>query len=120
MRRLLNATEGRLTVVLVLVCVVLSLASDQFLTLANFSNLLSASAVNLIFAVGLVVVLIAGGIDISFAVAASVVQYLVLYVLQQWAAATGHAAFCSPACSASCSAPSTPPSSTTSASSRSW
>ena len=45
-------TEGRLTVVLVLVCVILSLASDQFLTLANFSNLLSASAVNLIFAVG--------------------------------------------------------------------
>ncbi len=83
MRRLLNATEGRLIVVLVLVCVILSLASDQFLTLANFSNLLAASAVNLVFAVGLVVVLIAGGIDISFAVAASVVQYLVVYALQQ-------------------------------------
>ena len=77
----LNSTEGRLTVVLILVCLLLSFASDQFFTLANFSNLLAASAVNLIFAVGLVVVLIAGGIDISFAVAASVVQYATVYAL---------------------------------------
>ena len=82
MRRLLTSTEGRLTIVLVIVCAILALASDQFLTLANFSNLLAASAVNLIFAVGLVVVLIAGGIDISFAVAASVVQYLTVFALQ--------------------------------------
>jgi len=81
MRRLLNSTEGRLTIVLIVVCVILSLASDHFLTFANFSNLFAASAVNLIFAVGLVVVLIAGGIDISFAVAASVVQYVTFYAL---------------------------------------
>ncbi|MBN9023627.1 MAG: ABC transporter permease, partial [Rhizobiales bacterium] len=81
MRRMLNTTEGRLAIVLLVVCAVLSLASSQFLTLANFSNLLAASAVNLIFAVGLVVVLIAGGIDISFAVAASVVQYVTVYAL---------------------------------------
>ena len=81
MRRMLNSTEGRLTIVLIVGCAVLSLASSQFLTLANFSNLLAASAVNLIFAVGLVVVLIAGGIDISFAVAASVVQYVTVYAL---------------------------------------
>jgi simple sugar transport system permease protein len=78
---ILNSTEARLTIVLVLVCLLLSVTSDQFFTLANFTNLLSASAVNLIFAVGLVVVLIAGGIDISFAVAASVVQYATVYAL---------------------------------------
>ncbi len=81
MARMLNSTEGRLFIVLLIVCAVLSIASDQFLTLANGSNLLAASAVNLIFAVGLVVVLIAGGIDISFAVAASVVQYVTFYAL---------------------------------------
>ncbi|KAB2869364.1 MAG: ABC transporter permease [Bauldia sp.] len=81
MRRLLNSTEGRLTIVLIVVCAILAVLSNQFLTLANFSNLLAASAVNLIFAVGLVVVLIAGGIDISFAVAASVVQYVAFYAL---------------------------------------
>lgn len=81
MLRLVNSTEGRLVIVLLVVCLVLSIASEQFLTLANASNLLAASAVNLIFAVGLVVVLIAGGIDISFAVAASVVQYVAFYAL---------------------------------------
>jgi simple sugar transport system permease protein len=42
--------------------------------------LLNNNAVNVIWAVGLLVVLISGGIDISFAVAASVVQYLCVYV----------------------------------------
>ena len=39
------------------------------------------NAVNVIWAVGLLVVLIAGGIDISFAVAASVAQYLTALAL---------------------------------------
>ena len=37
---------------------------------------MNVNAINVIFAVGLLVVLVTGGIDISFAVAASVVQYL--------------------------------------------
>ena len=61
--------------------VALSLSSTQFFTFANLFNLLNTSSVNLIFAVGLLVVLIAGGIDISFAVAASVVQYVAALAL---------------------------------------
>ena len=84
MRSFLRAypTESRLLVLLVLVCAFLSIASDSFLTLVNLTSLLNNSAVNIIWAVGLLVVLIAGGIDISFAVAASVVQYLAVYVFQ--------------------------------------
>lgn len=74
--------ELRLAAVLLVICVGLSLAAPQFLTLANLTSLLNNNAVNLIWAVGLLVVLIAGGIDISFAVAASVVQYAAFYVLQ--------------------------------------
>jgi simple sugar transport system permease protein len=73
-------TESRLLLVLIVICVFLSVASDSFLTLVNVTSLLNNSAVNLIWAVGLLVVLIAGGIDISFAVAASVVQYVCVYV----------------------------------------
>lgn len=76
-----SPTEAILLVVLAVVCVILTVTTDQFLTLVNLANLLNASAINIIFAVGLVVVLIAGGIDISFAVAASVVQYVTVYVL---------------------------------------
>lgn len=73
--------ELRLGAVLLLICAGLALAEPQFLTMGNLTSLLNNNAVNLIWAVGLLVVLIAGGIDISFAVAASVVQYLTVYVL---------------------------------------
>lgn len=72
--------ELRLAAVLLAICVALSLAAPQFLTLGNLTSLLNNNAVNLIWAVGLLVVLISGGIDISFAVAASVVQYVAIFV----------------------------------------
>ena len=83
MRSVIRAypTETRLLVVLLAICLFLSLASNSFFTLDNFASLLNNNAVNVIWAVGLLVVLIAGGIDISFAVAASVVQYLCVYAL---------------------------------------
>ena len=59
----------------------LSVLTSTFLTLPNLFDLLNASSVNIIFGVGLLVVLVAGGIDISFAVAASVVQYLTALTL---------------------------------------
>jgi simple sugar transport system permease protein len=71
--------EASLLAILLVICVFLSFASNSFLTFANLTSLLNNSAVNVIWAVGLLVVLIAGGIDISFAVAASVVQYLCVY-----------------------------------------
>jgi simple sugar transport system permease protein len=76
-----HPTEAWLVVVLLAICSALSAFSPQFSTVANLFNLLNTSSVNLIFAVGLLVVLIAGGIDISFAVAASVVQYAVAIVM---------------------------------------
>lgn len=72
-------TESKLLVVLLLLCAGLAVASPDFLTLVNFTSLLNNNSVNVIWAVGLLVVLIAGGIDISFAVAASVVQYLCVF-----------------------------------------
>lgn len=74
------SVEFRLLIVIIAMCVGLSIATDTFLTLGNITSLLNNNAVNLIWAVGLLVVLIAGGIDISFAVAASVVQYLAAQV----------------------------------------
>ncbi|SIQ58368.1 monosaccharide ABC transporter membrane protein, CUT2 family [Rhizobium sp. RU35A] len=83
MRRfvLAHTTEVALIVVMLVLSAGLSLATDRFLTLSNAFDVLNVSAVNIIFAVGLLVVLISGGIDISFAVAASVVQYLAVLAL---------------------------------------
>ncbi|NLS00393.1 ABC transporter permease [Rhizobium sp. P38BS-XIX] len=76
-----HATESSLLGVIAFICIFLSFATDNFFSLENTFDLLNTSAVNIIFAVGLLVVLIAGGIDISFAVAASVVQYLAALAL---------------------------------------
>jgi len=73
-------TEAKLLGTLLLIFVGLSIAAPSFFSLVNLASLLNNSSVNVIWAVGLLVVLIAGGIDISFAVAASVVQYLAVYV----------------------------------------
>lgn len=73
----IGSTERWLIVVILVMCAGLGLLTSTFLTLPNLFDLLNASSVNIIFGVGLLVVLIAGGIDISFSVAASVVQYLV-------------------------------------------
>ena len=71
-----HPTELALLAVIAVICVFLSFATDRCFTLGNAFDLINVSSVNIIFAVGLLVVLIAGGIDISFAVGASVVQYL--------------------------------------------
>jgi len=83
MRDFLRMHEGeaRLLVVLVGLIVFLSLASPTFLFAGNLTSLMNNNAINVIWAVGLLVVLISGGIDISFAVGASVVQYLTFRIL---------------------------------------
>lgn len=73
----IGSTERWLILVILAMCAGLGLLTSTFLTLPNLFDLINASSVNIIFGVGLLVVLIAGGIDISFSVAASVVQYLV-------------------------------------------
>ena len=70
--------EFWLLLVIVLLCVVLSTATRGFLTMRNFLDLLTTNAVVGIFGAGLLVVLISGGIDISFTATASVAQYLAL------------------------------------------
>jgi len=74
--------EVKLFAVLVLISAGLAATAPGFLTLSNLTALLNNSSVNVIWAAGLLVVLIAGGIDISFAVAASVVQYLCVYAFE--------------------------------------
>lgn len=83
MRDFLNnrRVELRLFIVLAALCIGLSLTTTTFLTLGNLTSLLNNNSVNLIWAVGLLVVLIAGGIDISFAVASSVVQFIAAKLL---------------------------------------
>lgn len=86
MVRHLKSVEGVLAGLIILFAVALSLTAPGFFSLQNLFDLLNSSAVNMIFAVGLVVVLIIGGIDISFSVGASVIQYVSISVAMKWGA----------------------------------
>jgi simple sugar transport system permease protein len=60
-----------------------SVMSPGFLSAGNLTTLLESYSVMAIMAAGLLVVLISGGIDISFAAIAAVTQYLVATILVQ-------------------------------------
>lgn len=83
MPKFMKSVEGILIAILGLMCVLLSISAEGFLTTQNFFDLINNQSVNIIFAVGLLVVLVAGGIDISFSVAASVVQYVTVSLMIQ-------------------------------------
>ena len=73
--RLRRRPELWLLLVILIVGTLFSLAAPGFLSLPNVIDLLETYSVQAIIAMGLFVVLVSGGIDISFAATASVAQY---------------------------------------------
>ena len=73
-------------IVILVLCASLGVANAQFLTVQNLFDLLTSYAFVGILALGLLVVLIAGGIDISFTATASVAQYVALAVANAYGA----------------------------------
>jgi simple sugar transport system permease protein len=84
MRRLIERAFGRtetaLMAAIFMTAVILSLSSSYFLTISNIVNLIEAYTVTTILAAGVFVVLVSGGIDISFTATASATQYLAAYL----------------------------------------
>lgn len=78
-----QSVEGWLTWVILIMVIFFTTMSPQFLTIQNLLDLSESYAVTGIFALGLFVVLVTGGIDISFAAVASVVQYAIATWLLQ-------------------------------------
>ena len=68
MQRLRHALSGPgvgVAIFLVLVCAVMSFSSPNFMTWLNFRNVINQSVFTMILAVGMTIVLIGGGIDLS-------------------------------------------------------
>lgn len=76
--------EARLAAIVLAIAAFFAVAAPGFRTFANLMDLLEGRAVLAILAAGLLVVLIAGGIDISCAAIAAVSQYLVALCLIRW------------------------------------
>jgi simple sugar transport system permease protein len=73
--------DAQIAGIVVIIAVIFSALSRSFLSAANLVSLLENYSVMAIMAAGLLVVLISGGIDISFAAIAAVSQYLVASLL---------------------------------------
>lgn len=66
MKRLLRRNETLVAVTLVILCLVIGLNNPTFFTVGNLFTLLRGSIVTGIFAMGVLIVIISGGIDVSF------------------------------------------------------
>ena len=76
MRRLLTHNETLVSVVLAAVCLCVAWASPSFLSLSTLFDLLRNSIVTALFAVGVLLVLASGGIDVSFTAIAAFAMYV--------------------------------------------
>ncbi len=83
-RLVFGRTETALAAVILALTVVFSLSSPYFLTLSNAADLVEAYSVTAILAAGVFVVLVSGGIDISFAAVASTTHYVAAIVATRY------------------------------------
>src|SRR5260221_14291108 len=79
--RILRRHDIQLGVIILMMAIFFSVRSPGFLTLGNVMDLLESYSVSAIMASGLLVVLISGGIDISFAAIAGVSQFVTATIL---------------------------------------
>jgi simple sugar transport system permease protein len=77
---ILARSELTLAIVIVVFGVIFTASSPYFLTAANVIDLIEAYSITTILAAGVFVVLVSGGIDISFAATASACQYFAAYL----------------------------------------
>jgi simple sugar transport system permease protein len=73
--------EGLLALVIIIVVVAMSIANPTFLTAGTFFALVRSSMVPLVFALGVLLVLISGGIDVSFPAIAIFAGYTTVKIL---------------------------------------
>jgi simple sugar transport system permease protein len=85
LRRLLRLNETYLAILIVLLCVVISIANPSFLTAENIFGFLKSYSMIGIMAVATLFVLILGGTpDVSFTAIAQVVEYAVVVGTMAW------------------------------------
>lgn len=81
MKSLLHTHEFLLALILVALCAGISVVNPAFLSLANLFDILKSSSVMGILAIGVLLVLLSGGIDISFTAIAALCMYTTSRIL---------------------------------------
>ena len=84
MKRLLRRHEFYVFIVIVILSLIITSLNRRFFTLENLFDLLKSYSLLGIFAVGVLIVLISGGIDISFTAVATVAEYLMAILITKY------------------------------------
>ena len=83
-KKLLLRNETALIIAIVVLSLVIGIKSPEFFTLANLFDIFRSSFVQLIFALGVLIVIISGGIDISFPAVGIFAGYTAVVLLQRF------------------------------------
>ncbi len=84
MRRLLRRHESYVFIAIILLTIVITALNPSFLTLENFFDIIKSYSFMGIMAIGVLVVLISGGIDISFTAVATVGEYVMAIFIMRY------------------------------------
>ncbi len=84
MKRLLQKHESYIFLAIILLTIVITALNQNFLTLENLFDILKSYSFIGIMSVGVLVVLISGGIDISFTAVATVGQYVMAVIITKY------------------------------------
>jgi simple sugar transport system permease protein len=80
-KQLINKHESVIGLLLIVVIVVMGLINPNFFSLANVFSLLRSATIMAVFSMGVLIVLISGGIDVSFTGIAIFSMYTTVFIL---------------------------------------
>jgi simple sugar transport system permease protein len=83
-KKLLLRNETALIIAIIVLSLVIGIKSPEFFTLANLFDIFRSSFVQLIFALGVLIVIISGGIDISFPAVGIFAGYTAVVLMQRF------------------------------------
>lgn len=82
--KLLRRNETVLIIAIIVFSLVIGSKSPEFFTLANLFDILRSSFVQLLFALGVLIVIISGGIDVSFPIVGIFAGYTAVVIMQKF------------------------------------
>jgi simple sugar transport system permease protein len=82
--KLLRRNETVLIIAIVLFSILIGSRSSEFFTLANLFDILRSSFVQLLFALGVLIVIISGGIDVSFPIVGIFAGYTAVVIMRNF------------------------------------
>ena len=83
-RKLLRRNETVLIFAIIIFSLVIGSKSPEFFTTANLFDILRSSFVQLLFALGVLIVIISGGIDVSFPIVGIFAGYTAVVMMRKF------------------------------------